>query len=643
MKDPFLYLSTNLLRLGHIITNNKAVFVLLAFIFSLPHKIDSQEISYHPNKHWTVRADAVKPNTQVEFHYFNPQYGYPQRNLAGKSDYEEWESWKEKNHFSYKYKLEGHVWQAVIANHKEIFQKHPDYLSQVNGKRPGYGVARKLCVSNKNVQELFIKDRIEAFKKLNDPEGSVSVEPSDGAGFCECSNCKKLGSISNQVFFLANLTAARLREKFPKGKVNLYAYNKHAELPDFDIEPNVHVTVIPAGFQSVYDGDVMMSLWAKKVKLKTYYEYFTIPQQKAEQPRIYIQDFLDRMNLARKLGYQGYWFETGVNINSAIALVLFNQLWLDSTLTWEIVSARFLRSCFRDSYTPMKRLFGRWWHTWLGDQEYPAALYDLNEASRLATSPDEQERINDLKAYVHYLILYSQWDKNRQNARLAQNLFDYMYQSRSRVIVNGPALYEVFKSLLNKAQQERYNWRTKANIKYWPALTEKTIRENFIADQKNYKPQSLNFNFVPIVQGVKSVRQRAEPLQSFRLNCRKMGDKIRVYSEGPINIKLINFADHGNYNDKKLLLSVMDTDGNVFYNDFILYSKPNLKLNLPSQKVYIISLLQYFRTEIEITGKVIPIVDKEQLSQVKSTSRKNVARKSLAKEDALTHYYFLAE
>src|SRR5690606_30148218 len=120
---------------------------------------------------------------------------------------------------------------------------------------------------NKNVQELFIRDRIEAFKKLNDPEGSVSVEPSDGAGFCECSNCKKLGSISNQVFFLANLTAARLREKFPKGKVNLYAYNKHAELPDFDIEPNVHVTVIPAGFQNVYDGDVMMSLWAKKVKL----------------------------------------------------------------------------------------------------------------------------------------------------------------------------------------------------------------------------------------------------------------------------------------------------------------------------------------------------------------------------------------
>lgn len=604
----------------------------------------SQEISYHPNKYWTVKAEPVIKTSKVRFNYFKPQYGYPQRNLANKADHEEWEAWKEKNGFSYQYKLEGHSWQAVISNNKEVFQKHPEYLAEINGRRPGYGIARKLCVSNKNLQELFIKDRINAFIKLNNPEGAVSVEPSDGTGFCECVNCKKLGSISNQVFYLANLTAKRVKEKFPQGKVNLYAYNKHAQLPDFDLEPNVHVTVIPAGFQNLYDRDVMLNLWAGKAKLKTYYEYFAIPQQKGEQPRLYIQEYLERMKMAQNLGYQGFWFEAGVNINSAIGLVLFNQLWMDTTLTWDMVTERFLRSCFAGSYTPMKRLFERWWHTWLEDREIPAALYDLNEASGLAGSKDEKERINDLKAYVHYLAIYSEWNKNRKSIPATETFFKYLYQSSSRVVVNSPALYEVFRSQLSKPLQKKYNWRNKENRKSWVIhLAEPAINRNFEMDKKKYGTQKADFAFVPFKEGVQTVLKKAEPLKTFRIALKKMGDKIRAYSEGEINIRLLKPVDHNNSIDGKLLVSVMDSEGNLYYNDYILYSKPTLSLKLPDKKIYTISLLQYFSTEIEISGKIIPIINKSQMNQVKSKVSRKVGLKSNSNNEFEANYYFITE
>lgn len=644
IKTPCQSATANLYRL---IQKDIITYKLLLFVFAITFFISSktgfsQEISYHPNKYWTVKGEPVIKKSNVRFNYFNPQYGYPQRNLAGKSDYDEWEQWKAKNGFSYVYKLEGHAWQGIITANKEIFKQHPEYLAEIKGKRVGYGKTWKLCISNKNAQEVFIQDRLTAFSKLNNPEGSVSVEPSDGAGFCECTNCKKMGSTSNQVFYLANLTAKRIKAKFPGGKVNLYAYYRHAELPDFDIEPNVHVTVVPAGFQSIYDGNVMLGLWAKKVKLKTYYEYFTIPQQKGEQPRLYIQDFLERMNIAKKLGYQGYWFETGVNINSAIALVIFNQLWMDTTLTWEIATEKFLRNSFPGSYTPMKRLFERWWHTWLEDDEIAAALYDLDEADELIATSDEKERIADLKAYAHYLVLYSEWSKDKQNISATQNLFGYLYQSSYRAVVNGPALYEIFRTSLNKTQKDDLNWRKPESKKLAGRLTEQAIERNFDADKRKYGSQKTNFAFVTRKDGIQTVLKRADPLKKFRLTCKKMADKIYLYSEDDIEIKLIKPVDHNNNKDGKLLLSLVDAEGTIYFNDFVHYSNPVVKIKLPSKKIYTLSLLQYFSTEIEISGKIIPIADKSQIEQVKS-KKAGIARKKRGVDNKPVNYYFITE
>jgi hypothetical protein len=62
------------------------------------------------------------------------------------------------------------------------------------------------------------------------------MECSDGGGQCECENCKKLGSISDRVFGLANEVARAVAKSYPGKMVGLYAYNEHSEPPSFKLE-----------------------------------------------------------------------------------------------------------------------------------------------------------------------------------------------------------------------------------------------------------------------------------------------------------------------------------------------------------------------------------------------------------------------
>jgi len=617
------------------------ILCLLIFAISL----NAQTIAYHPNSHWHVKGSLPgKSENKYTFNDFSPQYSFPYRFENGAWHSEEWKSWKKENGFSHAYPLVGHSWQAVIQRNKETFQKHPEYLALVNGKRPGYGKTTKLCVSNKALQALFIADRLAAFSELNNTYGSISVEPSDGPGFCECEGCKRLGSISNQVFTLANLTAKALKARFPSGKVNLYAYYKHAAIPDFDLESNIHVTVIPDGYQQVYNGDAMISLWAEKAKHLTYYEYFGIPQQKGELPRLRMQNYLRRMKLAQRLGYEGFWFETGMNINTAIALQLFNQLWTYRDVTWEQVSENFLKSSFAGSYEPMKRLFTRWWHTWLEEEEIPLALNDLQQASLVAKSSEELERINDLKAYVHYIALYQEWNKDLKNNYNRKALFDYIYSSSSRMIVNANALSQVFGKYLSPDELKQYKVRGKLDWHWVKPLTSAQIENNFKSDLRRYGIKQSSFTFQSMEDEIKDILKTNAPVHNWELT-NKFSDHVFLYVEKDLFINMRKLRDFPAPGDDQLFLTLMDNNGKFIAKTSLSNSKPNIRIPLPKPGIYSLAITQYFSANVELNGMFIPILIPEQVTalQKKLKTLKNNKTSSQGKEKNTKsngHYYY---
>ena len=86
----------------------------------------------------------------------------------------------------------GHAYDGIIARNKAAFAEHPEYLGLVGGERK----STKLCVSNPGLRRLVIEDALTQLAKDPRPD-SVSVDPSDGLGWCECEDCRAIGSVSD--------------------------------------------------------------------------------------------------------------------------------------------------------------------------------------------------------------------------------------------------------------------------------------------------------------------------------------------------------------------------------------------------------------------------------------------------------------
>ena len=106
---------------------------------------------------------------------------------------------------------------------------------------------------------------------------SLSMDPSDGGGWCECPDCAKLGSVSTRVAILANVAAesANGLDLGPK-YVGLYAYNQHAAPPAVDIHPNVIPSATTAFIGGGLSYDEVVRGWQAKGATMGTYDYLSV-------------------------------------------------------------------------------------------------------------------------------------------------------------------------------------------------------------------------------------------------------------------------------------------------------------------------------------------------------------------------------
>src|SRR5262249_48071390 len=117
----------------------------------------------------------------------------------------------------------GHAYLGIHAALKDEFAKHPEYLALVGGKRRREGRIQ-FCIGNPGLRKLVARYATDHFTR-NPAASSISLEPSDGLGWCECKECRALGSVSDRVVTLANDAAAAIRARHGKGKlISLYTY-----------------------------------------------------------------------------------------------------------------------------------------------------------------------------------------------------------------------------------------------------------------------------------------------------------------------------------------------------------------------------------------------------------------------------------
>jgi hypothetical protein len=138
------------------------------------------------------------------------------------------------------YPERGHTF-ALLLPEQQYFAAHPEYYSEVGGKR----TPSQLCLTNPEVVKLATKKVFEWIEK--NPKASVySVSQNDGEGYCECKNCKALdekeGSQSGTLVNFVNQIAQSVNKVHPDVKLHTFAY-AYTEVPPKTLKPDKNVLV----------------------------------------------------------------------------------------------------------------------------------------------------------------------------------------------------------------------------------------------------------------------------------------------------------------------------------------------------------------------------------------------------------------
>lgn len=575
-------------------------------VASTPPNNTKNTIWYHPNPWWRIETTPFPVSKDsIPFRMFFPQYGYPnyynpttqtiQANI--------WQEWLERNHLYFLGNPTAHIWNFFISANKETFQKHPEYLAEINGERLGYGKVSQLCVTNNDVQKLFI-DYIKSNIQKTPKNKLFSVEPSDGGNFCTCKKCSSLGSTSNKVYYFTNIIAKEIYKSYPDKELALVAYYTHADTPSFSLEKNIRIFITPNGFQSDQTFDGLLKAWSKKHSNLGLYDYLGIPQWKAEQPRIIVHNFYRPIEKGYQPKLKGIIYEASTNINASIIATLLSKTMMNPDISWEMAYNKFLNDCFPNSKDHINRLFSRW-HQYdtYPETDITYSIYDLDQAYKAAKSTNEQERIRDLKAYLMYQIYLIKWNKNRDDVVSKTNYFDYIYNTSHRNIIHTAAILQLYGSYYNNVEglNKKYEYRNFDSKTWIKFLKNYEIDNLFESFKKEFPPMKVDYLFVSDFETFLKSNQQYKMINNYTTSITSSSDCMIYVQSSQIEVLPTN------KNLDSTLITIYNNDLK-FYQDKLLRKGESLKVQLPKAGIYYISIRKKTSASIDIRGEFIPIL-----------------------------------
>ncbi len=132
---------------------------------------------------------------------------------------------------------------------KADIEKEPELFALVDGKRQ----KSQLCVSNPEVLARAIIQAKNYFRK-NPSAPWIGMGPNDGAGFCECPNCRALDagdfdifehriSMTDRYIWFFNKVLEGISDEFPDKKIGFYCYSCYMK-PPVKVKPDPRI--VPA-------------------------------------------------------------------------------------------------------------------------------------------------------------------------------------------------------------------------------------------------------------------------------------------------------------------------------------------------------------------------------------------------------------
>ena len=342
----------------------------------------------------------------------------------------------------------GHAYDGILARHQAEFAAHPEYLGLVGGARK----STKFCISNPGLRQLVVDDALAQLAR--DPnKPSISMEPSDGGGWCECPACAKLGSVTDRALTLANAVAEAVTRKYPGKLVGMYAYNEHSPPPHIQAHPAVVVSVATGYIRGGFTIDQLLDGWSQRAVTLGIREYYSINPSDRDLPGAarggnleYLQQtiphFQERSARFMSAESSDNWGPNGLGYYVAARL-----LWDPREANrLEELKADFFDNAFGPGRKPMEKFYQ------LLDSAHRQPLSDdligrmyrlLDEARRIDHDDGVGVRLEDLVLYTRYVELWLDYSSATGAARQQafENLLRHAWRMRTSNMVHTLALW----------------------------------------------------------------------------------------------------------------------------------------------------------------------------------------------------------
>lgn len=342
----------------------------------------------------------------------------------------------------------GHAYDAILRRNAAAFKEHPEYLGLWNGKRQ----STHFCISNPGLRKLVVEDSLRQFAAKPDMQ-SISLEPSDGASWCQCEQCKKMGSVSDRALTLANDVAEAVTAKYGDRFVGMYAYSEHSPPPTIQVHPHVIVSVATAFVRGGFTTEQLMKGWQAHGATLGVREYYSVNTWDRDLPGAarggnvaYLRKTIPEFH---KLGARFLSAESSDNWgpNGLGYYVASRMMWNPAEAERaDALVADFLEKAFGAARQPMAefyRLIDAGKRPLLCD-DLVGRMYRLLEKARSMTKDNAiLARLDDLVLYTRYVELYSDYSTatgpDRQEA--FERLIKHAYRMRKTMMVHTKALY----------------------------------------------------------------------------------------------------------------------------------------------------------------------------------------------------------
>ncbi len=349
----------------------------------------------------------------------------------------------------------GHAYEEIISRNREAFLQHPEWMYPQPAKGTILPNDTKFDVSQEGLIQLLISDfekRIQASlkNKTNDYK-MLSLAPSDGTGTCNTPACQKLGSITDRVYYLVNRIAKAIQKKYPSTYIGCLAYGEYSPPPGKNVEPNVFVGITTAFNASKYSTEQLVVEWRKKGAFIGIYDYFSwyawdfdIPGQSLASRTT---DIVKTVKKYYDKGVRAYEAESSIGwISKGLGYYLAAKIMWDAKTDAEPLKKEFFQLCFGKAAEVMKKL----WQEWedysfanVREQDLARWIDYIISAEQLEQSAGFKKRSYQVKSYLHYLSLYSNYMLTRSENDL-KLLLNYGYRKLDDGSVPGyPAFFVI--------------------------------------------------------------------------------------------------------------------------------------------------------------------------------------------------------